>query len=128
MFLSRPVTRLPRILLLLETLVKYTPADHPDVDELPTLIHVLAQAVKGSQVSYDVIDFCFRSSSARNRISRSQDQALECRRTTPVQERRNRRTGYGGIKAIFGLFRIRFPEGTKRDYLAWMVSPGLDLG
>ncbi|KAI9638407.1 uncharacterized protein MKK02DRAFT_42797 [Dioszegia hungarica] len=48
-FLSRPVTRLPRTLLLLETLVKYTPADHPDTEELPTLIHVLAQAVKGSQ-------------------------------------------------------------------------------
>ncbi|KAK8869923.1 hypothetical protein IAR55_000491 [Kwoniella newhampshirensis] len=48
-FLSRPVTRLPRILLILEALHKVTPPDHPDREDLPTAIEILQGVVKGTQ-------------------------------------------------------------------------------
>ncbi|GFZ46220.1 hypothetical protein JCM24511_04467 [Saitozyma sp. JCM 24511] len=48
-FLSRPVTRLPRVMLLIEALEKCTPADHPDRDELPMVHEVLNNVVKASQ-------------------------------------------------------------------------------
>lgn len=55
-FLSRPVTRLPRVMLLIEALEKCTPADHPDRDELPMVHEVLNNVVKASQVSEGMIN------------------------------------------------------------------------
>ncbi|WWD15802.1 hypothetical protein CI109_100226 [Kwoniella shandongensis] len=48
-FLQRPVTRLPRILLILEALLKVTPPEHPDREDLPTAIEILQGVVKGTQ-------------------------------------------------------------------------------
>ncbi|WVW83239.1 hypothetical protein I302_105258 [Kwoniella bestiolae CBS 10118] len=48
-FLSRPVTRLPRILLVLEALYKVTPADHPDKEDIPTAMEILQGVVKSTQ-------------------------------------------------------------------------------
>ncbi|OCB84705.1 hypothetical protein A7U60_g8226 [Sanghuangporus baumii] len=48
-FLSRPVTRLPRLSLLLETLLKKTDEDHPDQDSMPLIIGILGDFVKSTQ-------------------------------------------------------------------------------
>ncbi|KAI0775224.1 hypothetical protein BD413DRAFT_534078 [Trametes elegans] len=48
-FLSRPVTRLPRLLLLLENAKKFTEPDHPDMDTLPLLIGILNDFIKSTQ-------------------------------------------------------------------------------
>ncbi|KAI8980170.1 hypothetical protein BD414DRAFT_493849 [Trametes punicea] len=48
-FLSRPVTRLPRLLLLLENAKKYTEADHPDTETIPLLIGILSDFIKSTQ-------------------------------------------------------------------------------
>ncbi|KAI9060664.1 hypothetical protein FKP32DRAFT_1613628 [Trametes sanguinea] len=48
-FLSRPVTRLPRLLLLLENAKKYTEVDHPDVESIPLLIGILSDFIKSTQ-------------------------------------------------------------------------------
>ncbi|RXK38363.1 hypothetical protein M231_04405 [Tremella mesenterica] len=48
-FLSRPLTRLPRILLLLEAILKVTPVDHPDKEAIPTVVAVLIRVVRSSQ-------------------------------------------------------------------------------
>ena len=48
-FLSRPVTRLPRLLLLLENAKKYTEPDHPDMDAIPLVTSILSDFIKGTQ-------------------------------------------------------------------------------
>lgn len=48
-FLSRPVTRLPRLQLLLAAVQKRTAADHTDRDNLATLIEVLTDFIKSTQ-------------------------------------------------------------------------------
>lgn len=48
-FLSRPVTRLPRLLLLLTTTKKHTPADHTDQKTLSLLIDLLGKFIKSTQ-------------------------------------------------------------------------------
>lgn len=48
-FLSRPVTRLPRLSLLLETLLKKTDGGHPDQESMPLIIGVLGDFVKSTQ-------------------------------------------------------------------------------
>ncbi|WVR05091.1 hypothetical protein IAU60_002103 [Kwoniella sp. DSM 27419] len=48
-FLSRPVTRLPRILLVLEALFKVTPPDHPDKKDIPTAIEILHGVIRSTQ-------------------------------------------------------------------------------
>lgn len=48
-FLSRPVTRLPRLLLQLENVKKYTPADHPDMETIPLLLNILSDFIKSTQ-------------------------------------------------------------------------------
>jgi hypothetical protein len=50
-FLSRPVTRLPRLNLLLETILKRTDKEHnhPDLDILPLILGILADTVKATQ-------------------------------------------------------------------------------
>ncbi|WVQ70220.1 uncharacterized protein L199_008446 [Kwoniella botswanensis] len=48
-FLSRPVTRLPRILLVLEALYKVTPPDHPDKEDIPTAMEILQGVVRSTQ-------------------------------------------------------------------------------
>ncbi|THH06430.1 hypothetical protein EW145_g4099 [Phellinidium pouzarii] len=47
--LSRPVTRLPRLVLLLETLLKHTDASHPDQETMPLIISILGDFVKSTQ-------------------------------------------------------------------------------
>ncbi|KAL4063545.1 hypothetical protein V8B97DRAFT_1991199 [Scleroderma yunnanense] len=48
-FLSRPVTRLPRLNLMLEHIHKLTEPDHPDADELPLVLSVLNAFLKSTQ-------------------------------------------------------------------------------
>jgi RHO1 GDP-GTP exchange protein 1/2 len=48
-FLSRPVTRLPRLRLLLERIEKTTDAEHPDLDILPLLMTVLGDFIKSTE-------------------------------------------------------------------------------
>ncbi|KAH8118065.1 hypothetical protein DFH11DRAFT_1808798 [Phellopilus nigrolimitatus] len=48
-FLSRPVTRLPRLVLLLESLLKKTDEDHPDQETMPLIIGILSDFVKSTQ-------------------------------------------------------------------------------
>lgn len=50
--LSRPMTRLPRIMLQLTTALQYTPTDHPDQEGIPALTDSLSRIIKGSQVSH----------------------------------------------------------------------------
>ena len=48
-FLSRPVTRLPRLSLLLETLLKRTDEEHPDQESVKLIIGILSDFVKSTQ-------------------------------------------------------------------------------
>lgn len=48
-FLSRPVTRLPRLLLLLTTTQKRTPPDHTDQETLTLLVGLLGDFIKSTQ-------------------------------------------------------------------------------
>lgn len=48
-FISRPVTRLPRLCLLLEEILKFTEPGHPDKESLPLLIALLGDFVKSTQ-------------------------------------------------------------------------------
>jgi len=48
-FISRPVTRLPRLCMLLEAILKLTDPDHPDRESLPLLISILNDLVKSTQ-------------------------------------------------------------------------------
>lgn len=48
-FISRPVTRLPRLCLLLEAILKLTDSEHPDKESLPLLISILNDFVKSTQ-------------------------------------------------------------------------------
>ena len=48
-FLSRPVTRLPRLCLVLEHILKLTQPDHPDLENLPLILSILNEFVKSTQ-------------------------------------------------------------------------------
>nr|ODN81229.1 hypothetical protein L203_05735 [Cryptococcus depauperatus CBS 7841] len=48
-FLSRPVTRFPRMLLILDALLRATPVDHSDCEDIPILKELLERVVKSSQ-------------------------------------------------------------------------------
>lgn len=48
-FLSRPVTRLPRMNLVLKESLKATDAEHPDMEALPIVIGILEDFVKSTQ-------------------------------------------------------------------------------
>lgn len=48
-FISRPVTRLPRLSLVLEHLEKLTEADHPDLESMPLITGILGDLIKSTQ-------------------------------------------------------------------------------
>lgn len=48
-FLSRPVTRLPRLHLILEHVHKITEPSHPDAEDLPLLLNILSDFLKSTQ-------------------------------------------------------------------------------
>ncbi|KAL0580975.1 hypothetical protein V5O48_001067 [Marasmius crinis-equi] len=48
-FLSRPVTRLPRLNLLLEQTLKLTDEEHPDKETLPIILNILSDTIKSTQ-------------------------------------------------------------------------------
>ncbi|OAX43158.1 hypothetical protein K503DRAFT_732249 [Rhizopogon vinicolor AM-OR11-026] len=48
-FLSRPVTRLPRLNLILEHVHKITEPSHPDAEDLPLLLNILSDFLKSTQ-------------------------------------------------------------------------------
>ncbi|KAJ7126987.1 hypothetical protein C8R44DRAFT_780128 [Mycena epipterygia] len=48
-FLSRPVTRLPRLNLVLEQILKLTDDGHPDKDILPIILDILTSCIKSTQ-------------------------------------------------------------------------------
>ena len=47
--LSRPITRLPRLQLILERVQKLTPSDHPDLETIPIVLTVLQDFIKSSE-------------------------------------------------------------------------------
>ena len=47
--LSRPVTRLPRLNLVLGQVLKLTDEEHPDIETLPIILNVLADSIKSTQ-------------------------------------------------------------------------------
>ncbi|KAG8213014.1 hypothetical protein J3R82DRAFT_11404 [Butyriboletus roseoflavus] len=48
-FLSRPVTRLPRLNLMLQHLQKLADANHPDAEDLPVILSILNDFLKSTQ-------------------------------------------------------------------------------
>lgn len=54
--ISRPVTRLPRISLILEHIFKLTDAEHPDVETMPLTLTILSDFVKSTQPGVAVAD------------------------------------------------------------------------
>jgi len=48
-FISRPVTRLPRLSMLLGAILKLTDSQHPDKESLPMLMDILNDFVKSTQ-------------------------------------------------------------------------------
>lgn len=48
-FLNRPVTRLPRMILLLEAIERCTAPDHPDKEVLPLILSILRDFMKSTQ-------------------------------------------------------------------------------
>lgn len=48
-FLSRPVTRLPRLNLILEHVHKLTDTNHPDSEDLPVILSILSDFLKSTQ-------------------------------------------------------------------------------
>ncbi|KAH9063839.1 hypothetical protein EDB87DRAFT_1829598 [Lactarius vividus] len=47
--LSRPITRLPRLKLVLERIQKLTAADHPDLETIPIVLAILQDFIKSSE-------------------------------------------------------------------------------
>ena len=47
--LSRPITRLPRLKLVLERIQKLTAADHPDLETIPIVLTVMQDFIKSSE-------------------------------------------------------------------------------
>jgi len=47
--ISRPITRLPRLQLILERIQKVTAADHPDLETIPLVLTVLRDFIKSSE-------------------------------------------------------------------------------
>ena len=48
-FISRPVTRLPRLSLVLENILKNTDQDHPDQETMPLIVNILSDFIKSTQ-------------------------------------------------------------------------------
>lgn len=55
-FLSRPVTRFPRISLILEKIYKLTDPEHPDFETMPLTLTILSDFVKSTQPGVAVAD------------------------------------------------------------------------
>jgi hypothetical protein len=55
-FLSRPVTRLPRLSLVLEHLLKLAAPDHPDRETLPLTLGILSDFIKSTQPGIEAAD------------------------------------------------------------------------
>ena len=57
-FLSRPVTRLPRLTLILEQILKATDEnyDHPDLETLPITLSILGDLLKSTQPGIEVAE------------------------------------------------------------------------
>ena len=47
--LSRPITRLPRLKLVLERIRKLAAADHPDLETIPIVLTILQDFIKSSE-------------------------------------------------------------------------------
>ncbi|OCF39870.1 hypothetical protein I317_06307 [Kwoniella heveanensis CBS 569] len=76
-FLSRPVTRLPRILLVLEALYKVTPPDHPDRDDIPTAIEILQNVVKSTQPGIESAEMKIRLWNVAERLLFKKGEVVE---------------------------------------------------
>ncbi|KAI0752263.1 hypothetical protein BC629DRAFT_1297111 [Irpex lacteus] len=48
-FLNRPITRLPRMILMLEQIQKHTAPDHPDQEVLPLILNILREFMRSTQ-------------------------------------------------------------------------------
>ncbi|KZS88061.1 hypothetical protein SISNIDRAFT_460111 [Sistotremastrum niveocremeum HHB9708] len=48
-FISRPVTRLPRLRLILEQIQKLTEPDHPDLETMPIILDLLGDFIRSTQ-------------------------------------------------------------------------------
>ncbi|WVF72308.1 hypothetical protein IAT40_007121 [Kwoniella sp. CBS 6097] len=76
-FLSRPVTRLPRILLVLEALYKVTPPDHPDKDDIPTAMEILQNVVKSTQPGIESAEMKIRLWNVAERLLFKKGEVVE---------------------------------------------------
>ncbi|KAF7330530.1 hypothetical protein MVEN_02492700 [Mycena venus] len=89
-FLSRPVTRLPRLNLLLEQILKLTDDGHVDKDTLPIILDVLTSCIK--VIKTPVLGDCWSDGlseyAARDRSGREQSQVLGARSESRLPERR----------------------------------------
>ncbi|TFK47790.1 hypothetical protein OE88DRAFT_1705430 [Heliocybe sulcata] len=48
-YLSRPITRLPRLRLLLEQVLKYSELDHPDQESIPLILGIMSDFIKSTE-------------------------------------------------------------------------------
>jgi hypothetical protein len=55
-FLNRPVTRLPRLALVLEHLLKLSDSDHIDHESLPLTLSILSDFIKSTQPGIEAAD------------------------------------------------------------------------
>ncbi|KAJ3523924.1 hypothetical protein NM688_g8645 [Phlebia brevispora] len=55
-FLSRPVTRLPRLMLQLDSILKHTVPDHIDQETIPVIRETLNAYIRSSQVGVEAAD------------------------------------------------------------------------
>lgn len=54
--ISRPVTRLPRVSLILEHIYKLTDPEHPDIETMPLTLTILSDFVKSTEPGVAVAD------------------------------------------------------------------------
>ena len=52
-FISRPVTRLPRLLLVLDNILEHTDEGHPDLETIPLIKNILSDFLKSTQPGID---------------------------------------------------------------------------
>ena len=55
-FISRPVTRLPRLALMLKTIQKHTADDHPDQETLPVILETMDDFIKNTQFGVEAAE------------------------------------------------------------------------
>jgi hypothetical protein len=76
-FLSRPVTRLPRLNLILQHLHKLTDANHPDSEDLPVILSVLNDFLKSTQPGIEAAENKVKFWDLRESLIFSKEEIIE---------------------------------------------------